>query len=62
MGLVEEIIEHASVKNVSAFLGFAGALYVVLGWIDKTIRYRRLPGAAAFKIPSRLPFGKSRHA
>lgn len=57
MGLVEQILERASVPSVLLFLAAGFALWGVYLKIDESVRLRRL-GARAPKAVSRFPFGK----
>ncbi|KAI3342751.1 cytochrome P450 [Ustulina deusta] len=56
MGLVEQILERASVPSVLLFLAAGFALWGVCLKIDESVRLRRL-GARAPKAVSRFPFG-----
>ncbi|KAH8675562.1 putative cytochrome 52A4 [Xylariales sp. PMI_506] len=57
MGLVEDLIQHTSLRGVSVFLVVSVVIYSLLSSYDKKARLRRLGGAPAQTIPGKLPFG-----
>ncbi|KAI0187461.1 cytochrome P450 [Xylaria flabelliformis] len=56
MGLVEQALEHASIKSILLTLTVVYALWRVYLKVDESVRLQRL-GARAPRIPSRFPFG-----
>jgi len=58
MGFVGAILERVSLKGVVVFVVASWVLYVVLSYVDKEIRLRRLPGTRAAPFLTRIPLGK----
>lgn len=60
MALVEELLEHVSIKVALLALVSGYTLYRVYLWMGKQARMRSLGGGRAPVLPSFLPLGKSR--
>ncbi|KAI0137071.1 putative cytochrome 52A4 [Xylariales sp. AK1849] len=57
MGFTEDLVEHTSIRGLLIFAGVSFVLWKILYYVDQRNRLRRLPGAPAFVVKAKLPFG-----